>query len=137
MKKLINGLLLFICTFTFADETPYIVEAVAENLDHPWSIAFLPDNTYLISLRSGSLHRLSEDGVLGPGISGLPNTYSQGQGGFFDVVLDPNFTNNQRIYWRVSRIDNRIFATCFKTIFFWKNIHFCFDCYDFRNGRLG
>ena len=98
MKKLINGLLLFICTFTFADETPYIVEAVAENLDHPWSIAFLPDNTYLISLPSGSLHRLSEDGVLGPGISGLPNTYSQGQGGFFDVVLDPNFTNNQRIY---------------------------------------
>lgn len=74
------------------------VETVAEGFSHPWSIAFLPDGDYLVSEKSGSLRRVSPDGAVSEPLAGAPETYFAGQGGFFDVVLDPAFVENQTIY---------------------------------------
>ena len=41
-----------------------VVELLADNLDHPWGLAFLPNDTPLISERSGKLKLISQDGEL-------------------------------------------------------------------------
>jgi glucose/arabinose dehydrogenase len=83
-----------------SDQPPvaYKIETVAEGLDYPWSIAFLPNGDYLVALRVGEVHRISAAGTVGEPLSGLPNTYVAGQGGYFDIVLDPDFASNQTVY---------------------------------------
>ena len=76
----------------------YKLETLASELDHPWSIAFLPNNEYLVSMRGGELRRFSMTDQQGVTLSGAPATYVQGQAGYFDIVLDPDFTTNQTIY---------------------------------------
>jgi glucose/arabinose dehydrogenase len=68
-------------------------------LVHPWSIAWLPDGSALITERPGRL-RLLRDGVLDPRrISGVPKVCTDcGQGGLLDVSLHPDFANNRLVY---------------------------------------
>jgi glucose/arabinose dehydrogenase len=75
----------------------YTLETIADDLSHPWSVAFLPDGNYLVTERDGQLQRLAPDGSR-LALSGVPETYFAGQGGFFDIVLDPHFTDNQLVY---------------------------------------
>jgi glucose/arabinose dehydrogenase len=71
-------------------------------LDHPWSIAFLPDGRYLVTERAGRLRLIEKDGRMNI-IEGLPPVVKaagdRDQGGLFDVVLGPDFARDQRIYW--------------------------------------
>ena len=48
------------------------VTRVASGLDHPWSLAFLPDGAMLVTERSGQLRRVSADGSVSAPISGVP-----------------------------------------------------------------
>ena len=75
------------------------VVTVAEDLDHPWSMAWLPGGEMLITERPGRL-RIIRDGVLDPDpITGWPAVYRErGQGGFMDVVPHPDFATNRLIY---------------------------------------
>lgn len=75
------------------------LEAVvlAEGLDHPWALGFLPDGRMLVTERSGQL-RVIEDGRLGPPIAGVPRVYNRGQGGLMDLALAPDFATSGRIY---------------------------------------
>jgi len=40
----------------------YRLEIVAQGLNHPWSIAFLPNGDYLVSMRNGELRRINANG---------------------------------------------------------------------------
>uniref|UniRef100_B0SUS8 Glucose sorbosone dehydrogenase n=1 Tax=Caulobacter sp. (strain K31) TaxID=366602 RepID=B0SUS8_CAUSK len=77
----------------------YKVETLATGLEHPWSLAFLPDGSKLVSERAGRLRILGADGKLSPAVTGLPAVYAEGQGGLFDVALDPDYARNGLIYW--------------------------------------
>nr|WP_093192215.1 PQQ-dependent sugar dehydrogenase [Thiocapsa sp. KS1] len=73
-------------------------EVVADGLEHPWSIAWLPDGSALITERPGRL-RILRDGALVPEpVAGLPVVLSHGQGGLLDVVLHPDFERNRLVY---------------------------------------
>ena len=74
------------------------VEVVASGLEHPWSVALLPDGAFLVTERPGRLRRIAPNGTLSAPISGLPAVFADGQGGLLDVVLDPGFASNQRIW---------------------------------------
>jgi glucose/arabinose dehydrogenase len=76
----------------------YKIETLAEGLDFPWSIAFLPNGNFLVALRVGEVRRISETGEVGEPLTGLPDTYVASQGGYFDVMLDPDYASNQTIY---------------------------------------
>lgn len=78
---------------------------LAKGLDSPWSLAFLPDSRMLVTGRTGHLWLISADGSVVSSINGLPAVESAGQGGLLDVVLDPAFANNQRIYLSFSEAD--------------------------------
>jgi glucose/arabinose dehydrogenase len=74
------------------------VEVLARRLDHPWSMAQLPDGTMLVTERPGRLRVIREGKVDPVAIAGLPPINPSGIGGLYDVVLDPDFAANRRIY---------------------------------------
>ncbi len=82
-----------------SDKHEFRIVSVAKGLDHPWGLAFLPGGDMLVTERSGQL-RVVRDGKLDPKpISGVPdNIAASGQGGLLDVVLHPDFENNQLVY---------------------------------------
>jgi glucose/arabinose dehydrogenase len=80
-------------------DVEFDVRVVASGLEHPWGLAFLPDGEMLVTERPGRLRIVAADGTLGPAVTGLPAVDARDQGGLLDVVLDPDFANNARIYW--------------------------------------
>jgi glucose/arabinose dehydrogenase len=75
------------------------VVTVAEGLQNPWGMAFLPGGKMLVTERPGRLRVLSADGKLSSPVTGLPPVDARGQGGLLDVALDPAFAKNNVIYW--------------------------------------
>ena len=74
------------------------VTIMAEGLDHPWAIAFLPDGSALVTERSGRLRLMGKDGTLSDPISGVPEVDARGQGGLLDVAIDPAFAESRMVY---------------------------------------
>lgn len=74
------------------------VEERAENLNHPWGLAFLPDGRLLVTERAGRLRILGTDGKLSEPLAGVPAVQARGQGGLLDVALDPDFAQNRLVY---------------------------------------
>ena len=72
------------------------VETVATGLQHPWSIAFLPDGRMLVTERPGRLNWIGLDGKPRR-ITGLPPIAAGGQGGLLDVALTPNFATSREL----------------------------------------
>lgn len=82
--------------------TPYNVEVLNKDFDRPWGIINLPDGRFLITEKSGYMDVVSQDGKQISKISGFPKVDSKGQGGMLDVALDPDFKNNNIIYFSFS-----------------------------------
>ncbi|MDS4012459.1 MAG: PQQ-dependent sugar dehydrogenase, partial [Defluviicoccus sp.] len=82
------------------------LQTVADGLEHPWAIAFLPDGRLLVTERPGRLRIVAEDGRLSVPVAGVPAVYAEGQGGLLDVVLDPRFSDNKLIYFSFSEAGN-------------------------------
>lgn len=97
MRWLPGLLLLALASVASAQPATYTLTTVADSLDTPWSLVQLPDASFLVTLRGGELLRVAPDGARSK-ISGTPSTYVAGQGGFFDIVLHPNFATNQIVY---------------------------------------
>ena len=75
------------------------VVPIARGLVNPWSIAFLPDGTALVTEREGRLRIIRND-VLDPTpIPGVPAVRPQGRSGLMDVVRHPQFPANRYIYF--------------------------------------
>lgn len=73
---------------------------VAEGLAHPWGLAFVDNDLALVTERPGRLRAVDlQSGTLSEPIEGLPEIDARGQGGLFDVSLDPDFADNRRIYF--------------------------------------
>lgn len=77
-------------------------ELVAGGLHHPWSLAFLPDGSFLVTERRGRLYRIAPDGESRSQIDGLPAVATGGQGGLLDIVLHPDFDENSLVYFTYS-----------------------------------
>lgn len=74
------------------------IDVVASGLEHPWSLAFLPNGDLLVTERAGRLRLITEDGLQAEPVSGTPEAYVAGQGGLLDVVLHPEFATNGFVY---------------------------------------
>lgn len=84
----------------FDTETgPVAVETVADGLEHPWALAFLPDGRYLVTERPGRMRIVEADGGLSEPLSGVPEVFAQGQGGLLDLALHPDFVDNALVYF--------------------------------------
>jgi len=103
--------LLFFWTMTACAENPqtltvdghkYRMVTLAGNLDHPWSVAFLPDGSFLVTERSGHLLKISSDGKKREHIKGVPPVAAEEQGGLMDIITDPSFRSNRTLYFSFS-----------------------------------
>lgn len=72
---------------------------VASGLEHPWGLALLPDNRWLVTERPGRLRIVTAEGRVGEPIAGLPAVAARGQGGLLDVAVGPTFAQDRLIYW--------------------------------------
>jgi len=81
-----------------AVNAPIRVVKVAEGLEHPWSIEFLPDGRMLVSERPGRLRIVGKDGSLSTPLAGVPKVEARGQGGLLDVALSPRFAEDRLVY---------------------------------------
>lgn len=76
------------------------VTTVAEGLNMPWALAFLPDGRLLITEKHiGQLRILGTDGKLSGPVMGLPAVAGADQGGLLGLAVDPKFAENGLIYW--------------------------------------
>jgi aldose sugar dehydrogenase len=76
----------------------YRVVTVAEGLEHPWSIAFLPGGDMLVTERPGRLRIVRNGSLLPDPVAGLPEVRAGGQGGLMEVLPHPDFANNRLLY---------------------------------------
>jgi len=75
------------------------VMPIVTGLEHPWSLAFLPDGkNMLVTERPGNLRVVSADGKVSAPINGVPSVWAKGQGGLLDVVLSPDFKQDRMVY---------------------------------------
>jgi glucose/arabinose dehydrogenase len=74
-------------------------ETVAQNLEHPWAVAFLPQGRFLVTERPGRLRVVEPDGKAGAPVVGVPEVATGGQGGLLDVVLDSGFAANRQLFF--------------------------------------
>ncbi|WP_417318386.1 PQQ-dependent sugar dehydrogenase [Emcibacter sp.] len=73
------------------------VETIATGLQFPWSVAFLPDGTALVTEKPGRLRHVSGHKLSAP-IKGVPNVHYDRQGGLLEVAVDPDFAQNSIIF---------------------------------------
>lgn len=87
---------------SLANASDVKIKTIIDGLEHPWALAFLPDGRMLVTERPGRLRVVSQAGALSKPIANLPAIHAKGQGGLLDVILDPEFVSNKRIYFSYS-----------------------------------
>jgi glucose/arabinose dehydrogenase len=75
------------------------IETITTRLTVPWSLAFLPDGTFLVTEGNGAMRTVRRDGVVSAPLLGVPPVKVIAAQGLHDVVLDPNFAQNRLLYF--------------------------------------
>jgi glucose/arabinose dehydrogenase len=75
------------------------IVTIAKGLNHPWSLAFLPDGRLLVTERPGRLRIIDQSGSVSSPVRGLPRIKARGQGGLLDIALHPDYENNGWLYF--------------------------------------
>jgi glucose/arabinose dehydrogenase len=87
----------------YKKSVPYKVTSITEKLDHPWSLAFLPDGKMLVTQKDlGTMVVVDQNGAISQPVAGVPASAAQGQMGLLEVMLDPKFASNHRIFFSYS-----------------------------------
>ncbi|ABR89541.1 Uncharacterized conserved protein [Janthinobacterium sp. Marseille] len=105
--RLLAALLIFAPALALAQGgTNLRTEVLAQDLEHPWALAFIGDGRILVTERTGDM-RIVQAGVpVSAPLSGLPKIEVGGQGGLLDVITDSKFAENRTIYFCYSEEAN-------------------------------
>ncbi len=99
--RLLAGLLMLVllgCSAESGSASNLPARVITDQLEHPWSLAFLPDGRMLLTERPGRLRLIEQDKLLPEAIGGLPAIVAKGQGGLLDVAVHPDFAENHWVY---------------------------------------
>jgi glucose/arabinose dehydrogenase len=90
--------------FAGSTEGPSLrIVKIAEGLEYPWGLAFLPDGSILVTERTGRLRIIREGKLEEAWIPGVPNVVVKAQAGLMDVAVHPRFSENHWIYLTYSK----------------------------------
>lgn len=71
---------------------------VADGLEQPWSIAFLPDGDILVTELPGRLRIIRQGTLLAEPVAGVPPVLALYRGGLLEVAAHPDFATNRVVY---------------------------------------
>lgn len=77
-----------------SESIPGKKEIVAQNLDTPWAIAFLPSGDMLVPERSGQVQRIGSNGNKFQ----IQGVREAGEGGLLGIALAPDFDSSNQVY---------------------------------------
>ncbi len=82
-----------------SDANAPVTTVIADHLDTPWAIAFLPDKSMLVTERPGRLRLIDSSGKLeAQPVATFSQVKEIGEGGLLGIALHPQFTTNHYIY---------------------------------------
>ena len=87
--------------FESAEERHLRLSILTNDLEQPWSIAFLPDGNLLVTERPGRLRVIRNGKLLKEPVRGVPSVQTGGEGnlqGLMDIALHPQFRENHWVY---------------------------------------
>ena len=77
------------------------IDRIAQGLDEPWGLAFLPDGGFLVTERDGKLLHMTGDGRVFR-LTDLPEIEVDGQGGLLDVMVPRDFATSREVFFSFS-----------------------------------
>ncbi len=89
----------------------FTITTIADGLQHPWGMAFLPEGDILVTERPGRLRIIKQGKLQAESIPGLPAIAAKGQGGLLDVELHPDYSKNGWIYFSYVAATGNRFGT--------------------------
>ena len=90
------------------DDVPSVEDQVkiedwATDLNEPWGVHFIADDTALVTEKSGTLWQVSSNSRME--IKGIPASVDNRQGGLLDVATDPDYAKNDWVYLSYTHAD--------------------------------
>lgn len=79
-------------------QTKFRVETVAENLEVPWAIDFLPNGNMLFTERPGRVRMIENGKLLPEPIYTVADVEASGESGLMDITVHPDFEQNNFVY---------------------------------------
>jgi glucose/arabinose dehydrogenase len=103
-------------TYSFEEETfqlsalqtemqDFTLDTLFSGIEVPWDIEWLPNGDLLVTERSGALYRVDQSGN-STKIKGVPPVRVKNQDGLFEVLLHPNFKENNYLYLSYATLQN-------------------------------
>lgn len=75
------------------------IEVIAQNLEIPWGMAFLPDKSMLFTERPGRVRIIDKEGnLLSSPVATINDVKHIGEGGLLGIAIHPDFANNKFVY---------------------------------------
>lgn len=84
-----------------AEERELRLVVMTKDLEQPWSAAFLPDGSILVTERPGRIRLIRNGKLKREPVQGVPQVHTGGEGnlqGLMDIALHPRFPENRWIY---------------------------------------
>ncbi|MEO5999450.1 MAG: PQQ-dependent sugar dehydrogenase, partial [Chitinophagaceae bacterium] len=75
------------------------IRQIAAGLKSPWGLDFLPDGRMIVSEKPGNIRIVTKEGAVGANIQGVPIVRLKGDGGMYDIKLDPDFAKTRLVFW--------------------------------------
>jgi aldose sugar dehydrogenase len=85
-------------TISRSEAHSFRLEVITDQLEVPWSMAFLPDGRMLVTEREGRLRVIENGRLQANPVAGTPEVWARGQGGLLAVAVHPEYATNGWIY---------------------------------------
>jgi len=86
------------CVSSLAASANPRLETVTDGLEHPWSVAFLPDGRMLVTELPGRLRVIENGQLRAEPVAGVPPVFHSGQAGLLDVMLAEDFADSGMLF---------------------------------------
>ncbi|WP_224823693.1 PQQ-dependent sugar dehydrogenase [Cognatishimia sp. MH4019] len=89
-----------------SESGPLQVSVMADDLDAPWAMGFLPGGGFLVTERGGTLLHFRPNGRR-IAVSGLPEIAVGGQGGLLDILIPRDFAETREVLFTYAKAQGR------------------------------
>ncbi|HKJ16119.1 MAG TPA: PQQ-dependent sugar dehydrogenase [Xanthomonadales bacterium] len=97
-KVVLFGVLLALtAVLAYSQDLPFEVTPVSD-FNEPWAMTFLPDGRMLVTEKRGRIFIVTQDGEKSRPLEDVPNVDYRGQGGLGDIILHPDYEENDLVY---------------------------------------